>query len=427
MEVASRKGLALIAVAIAASLLVVGMLLFVAKNPFEPEELPELATTGLDESVRAHEPTKAESLSIYSTRSTDLDSLRKACPNMLEELSSECTSTLEEYFKDATLPEWDNWLGRLLHLGVPLTFARVFEDPSVNRNLALAALAREECRLDGGPIRPELHATCNAKAIASHALFTKFCMPSKTTFQEDWFGTWFTSGTRMGQESEFENYYEYQILRIESERDLDLGRYKRQKESLTRRMFRSAWLETKCSTFDSELTRPLNIWPSIQQSVISDYSERYGSSQEEWGEDERMKFHQELLSEEYLRLVSVAARLGDDWAITNYYRRGTKDPVFVSSIDKLRPWLPSLRRSTLVDVPRVQLLMNAISAIELAEGEGFEIDRKLLMHAVCRSNPTYVDCATAFEELVNLDLSTRAREIARELRLISYEQELVLR
>ncbi len=71
------------------------------------------------------------------------------------------------------------------------------------------------------------------------------------------------------------------------------------------------------------------------------------------GAELEIRFQREILNDESSRLLSIAARLGVDWAVTEYYRRGVKDKDFLTSIDETRPWLPYLRRETLKSVSKI--------------------------------------------------------------------------
>lgn len=352
---------------------------------------------------------------------SNLQRLNLACPDVQAELTSECIDVLDEFFIDSVLPHWQSWKDSLVHLGEPPTFERVFGDPSANRSLAMEALGREDCRLEHGAIHLNLKASCNAEAIASHALFTKYCMPSTSNYRDDWFGLG-VGGSELPELGEHTtSYYKSQQLQIESSRDLDLDQYEQQKQRLKNMVLRSAWIESQCSKVDSRLSQPLNIWPSIQQSVMAEYAEQFSDNLLQWEPGVKIRFHREILIDEYSRLLSIAARLGDDWAVTEYYRQRKRDEEFLTSIEETRPWLPCLHRATLPGTPKAKVLEDAIRAVTLADRDGLEIDRKLLVHAVCREIPfSNENCATAFRQIESLELSPREFKVASELRVIAY-------
>ena len=430
MEIVGRKRLILAAILVIAALPIFGVVLFLILQDSGGESFKDISLVPRNQ-VQVSQSTDSRDYIVNATSHTELDEtpvsklalLNTACPDEHAELTSECIDVLDEFFIDSELPHWENRIYKLLHLGVPPTFNEVFEDPSTKRGLALEALSREECRLEEGPIQPELHANCNAEAIASHALFIKYCMPSTTNYRDDWFGPMPGGFYFEGLTEDRMSYYEYELTGMERFRDLDLDAYKQRRQRLKNRVLRSAWIEAQCSKFGLSLSQPLNGWPTIQQSTMAEYAEKFGDNPEQWDPDEKILFQREILDEEYLRLLSIAARLDVDWAVTQYYRRGKKDEEFSNSIEELRPWLPFLRRATLTSVPKTELLTDAIRAVVLAEQDGLKIDRTLLLHLACRKDPLS-DCASAFEQIEYLDLSPQEFQIATELRIIAYEQEL---
>ena len=431
MEIAGRNLLVVVATIVVATLALFGVGLFLSVQGSGGEGSKD-TTFELNNQFHESQSNDFHELNIITNSGTELNKppvsdlalLNIACPDVHAELTSECIDALDEFFIDSELPHWENRIARLLHLGAPPTFDRVFEDPSTNRSLTLEALSREECRLEEGGIHPDLHINCNAKAIASHALFIKYCMPSTTNYRDDWFGP--MPGGFEGLTEDRISYYEDEQTQIEAIRDLNPDAYVQRRQRLKNRVLRSAWIETRCSKFDSILSQPLNVWPSIQRSTKAMYAEQFGNDLLQWKPRVKIHFRREILDEEYFRLLSIAARLGDSWAITEYYRRGTKDEEFLNSIEELRPWLPYLRRATLISVPKTKLLTDAIRAIVLADQDGLEIDRKLLVQVACREIPlSDDDCANAFTQIEILDLSPREFQIADELRMVVYEQELI--
>lgn len=432
MEIAGRNLLVVAATIVVAALALFGVGLFLSVQGSGGEGSKD---TTLEPSNQFHESQSNDfhELNIITNSSTELNKppvsdlalLNIACPDVHAKLTSDCIDTLDEFFMDSVLPHWENRIDRLLHLGASPTFDRVFEDPSTNRSLALEALSREECRLEEGAIHSELHVNCNARAIASHALFVKYCMPSTTNYRDDWFGPMAGGFESEGLKEDRMSYYEYQLAGIERFQDSDLDTYKQRRQRLKNRVLRSAWIETRCSKFDSILSLPLNAWPSIQQSTTAMYEEQFGNDLLQWKPNVKIHFRRDILDEEYFRLLSIAARLGDSWAITEYYRQGTKDEEFLNSIEALRPWLPHLRRATLTSVPKTEILTDAIRAVVLADQDGLKVDRKLLVQVACRNIPIFDDCTTAFSQIEYLDLSPREFQIADELRMVAYEQELI--
>lgn len=430
LEIEGRSRLVLAALVVAAATALFGVVLF---QILQDSGGQSSKVTSLEPSNQVHvsQSTDSRDYIVNATSHTGLDErpaseaalLNIACPDEHAELTSDCIDALDEFFMDSVLPHWESRIDRLLLLGTPPTFNKVFEDPSTNRSLTLEALSREECRLEEGSIHPELHVNCNAKAIASHALFIKYCMPSTSNYRDDWFGP--MPGGFEGLTDDRMSYYEYELAGIERFRGLDPDTYKQRRQRLKNKVLRSAWIEAQCSKFDSSLYQPLNGWPSVQQSAMAEHVEQFGDDLLQWEPSARIQFQREILDDEYSRLLSISARLGDEWAVTEYYRRGKKDEEFLTSIEETHPWLPYLRRATLTSVPKTELLTDAIRAVVLAGQEGLKIDRKLLVQVACRNIPIFADCATAFRQIEYLNLSPQEFQIATELRKIAYEQELI--
>lgn len=430
MEMAGRNRLVLAAVVVAVSLALLGVVLFLIVQgngagsftgiTLEPSKQDSTSQSSHSWNYIANTDSSSE---LRERSLSDLELLNTACPDVRAELTSDCIDALDELFTYSELPHWENRIDRLLHLGAPPSFDRVFEEPNTNRSLALEALSKEECRLEEGAIHSELHVNCNAEAIASHALFIKYCMPSTTNYRDDWFGPMVVGYDVLTEDRM--SYYEYQLTQIEHIRDLDLDTYKQRRQRLKNRVLRSAWIEAQCSKFDSSLSQPLNGWPSDQQSAMAEYMEQFGEDLLQWEPSAKILFQREILNDEYSRLLSIAARLGDDWAVTEYYRRGKKDEEFLTSIEETRPWLPYLYRATLPGTPKTKVLADAIRAVILADRDGLEIDRNLLVQVACREIPlSDDDCANAFGQIEYLYLSPREFQVADELHTLVYEQEL---
>ena len=346
-------------------------------------------------------------------RDSNFDSLHIACPDMRIKISEECLAALDEHFKDYPLIRHPD--DRLLHDETLPTFGRIFADPIGDRDRAVAALSDESCRLEQGPVRTELQADCHAASIANHALFNRFCRAMHGTFQSDWLDP---SPSFQGA-----SYYEDQLNRIESLHWESLDDYRARIQKLNEHMYRDAWLNLKCSHFGTQVREPLDFWPETLQPIEKRVSERYGEERTRWSEDTKLHYWMLAVGAEYPHLLAVSARLGDAWAMVNYYQQGWGDDEYKDTVKQLRPWLPPLLESMKLQVPRVNLLANAVEAVLVAEQNGLKIDKELLASVVCRERRNLTDCESAFDRLDRMELSPRARQIAEELRRISSELE----
>ena len=359
------------------------------------------------------EPEERSPEAPMQTRDANFDSLQIACPDLRIEMSEECFAALDEHFMDYPLFGHPN--DRLLHDETLPTFGRIFADPIGDRDRAVAALSDESCRLEQGPVRTELQADCHAASIANHALFNRFCNVMHGTFQRDWLEPY--------PSFEGASYYEHRLNRIESLHWENLDDYRARIQQLNEHMYRDAWLNLKCSHFGTQIRQPLNFWPEALLSIEKHVSERYKEERTRWSEDAKFHYQTLAIGEEYPYLLAISARLGDAWAMVTYYQRRRGDDEYVNSVRQLRPWLPPLRETIKLQVPRVNLLTNAVEAVLLAEQDGLTIDKELLASVVCRERRNLTDCESAFDRLDRMELSARARQIAEELRRISSELE----
>lgn len=100
-------------------------------------------------------------------------SLLEDCSENSEELSEECIQLLDSHFLQK--PSVHLELGWIDFPNAP-TYASIFADPDGDRERALAALERSECRLENGrEIRVDLKETCEAGAIARFSVFLQVC------------------------------------------------------------------------------------------------------------------------------------------------------------------------------------------------------------------------------------------------------------
>lgn len=158
---------------------------------------------------------------------------------------------------------------------------------------------------------------------------------------------------------------------------------------------------------------------------MAEYVEQFGEDPLHWELSTKIRFQREILNDESSGLLSIAARLGDDWSVTEYYSRGVKDEDVLTSIEETRPWLPYLRRETLKSESKTKVLSDAIRSMILADRDGLEIGRNLLVRVACRKIPfSDDDWTTAFGQIEYLDLSFREYQVADELHTLVYEQEL---
>ena len=93
--------------------------------------------------------------------------------------SEECRSALEQHINTINPYLWgatyENRQFAFVVLEEPLTFERIFTDPTGDLNRVLDALSRPECLLETDGKNWELKESCHAEAFLNYALINRFC------------------------------------------------------------------------------------------------------------------------------------------------------------------------------------------------------------------------------------------------------------
>jgi len=168
----------------------------------------------------------------------------------------------------------------------PLTFNRIFSDPSGDFARVQHALSQTECLLENGTaMNLELKESCNADALLNYALLNRYCFH--------------------GEEST--RVYDGTVpIPEESER-------------LWKQDLEELWVRTKCKEFDSSLELTEDRYPDLFKLLSSlDTSHSLRSRMLEL-EKRRLPHRQDprIFPSSYLvcTLIELAARLGDDAAV----------------------------------------------------------------------------------------------------------------
>lgn len=339
-----------------------------------------------------------------------LASLDIHCPEIWNELSSECFEALDKFFMDSILPFAHKPSTQAWQFGNFWTFRNIFEDPGANLSKVVESLSNPECRRETGGIRLDLRQKCGADVIAAYALFTRYCEPSTISYRQDWFEPNTASTAFSGKSA-----YQYYLDSIESKRDEDLDVYTEDIQELKSTIYREAWLEKKCSDFGSHLLRPLSLWPDLRERWTSHFSKDYGENLSLWPENAKTKLENYVRSDEYRPLVSIAARLGSEWAIAQHFRSGPHDEAYNDSVREIQPWLPHFAQAMDPNNQRFERVENAIKAIILADQNGIEIDKQLFVKELCQPGENAYSCNTVIGQIEYLSLSSRQRVVLDEI------------
>ena len=205
--------------------------------------------------------------------------------------SKECRNALETRVGAINPYLWGNhsfWYQRQFSFVViedPLTFDRIFADPSGDFAMVQDALSRSECLLENGTtMNFELSQSCSADALLNYALLNRYCFFGETSSR---------------------TYLQKNLTPVQS-RDmwtLDL---------------QELWIRTKCKEFDPELRLTEDRYPELTKllsSLVNRKSLRFKLL-----EHQRSRFPERTYSEILPRsfwistLIEMAARLGDEAA-----------------------------------------------------------------------------------------------------------------
>ena len=154
--------------------------------------------------------------------------------------SAECWSALEQHINAINPYLWgathENRQFAFVVLKEPLTFERIFTDPTGDFNRVQDALSRPECLLETGEKNWELKESCHADAFLNYALINRFC---------------FDSGVRDRAQT---LYWESDNPTPEQDRFM----WKQRLENY--------WVEEKCEELDSMLELTLEQNPALKNS-----------------------------------------------------------------------------------------------------------------------------------------------------------------
>ncbi|MXZ55113.1 MAG: hypothetical protein F4Z14_02970, partial [Gammaproteobacteria bacterium] len=318
--------------------------------------------------------------------------------NALE--SIECQTALETYM-NAVNPYHLLWSSpwdeprpmKFVVLDDPLTFERVFADPTGDATRVQDALARPECVLTGNDTNWELQETCHADALLNYALINTLCF------------------------NRFDSVFRASGVHYAP----DDHPTPEQDRLMWKQDFEDAWVDAKCEALDPELTISSDRYPALYELV-----KPVGKFESE---------ERKILA----LLVELSARLGNDTAgLTqsfpfnslpgNGYKYGRFANLFTSdeftSLQKFgalkRKYRPS-DEPTLLSL-RAFSFLTAMDAPRFDPEEDIEIDWQWVVRHICvpvvippsttegmaAGEPTEIQsCREIVHELRQLDIKFR--------------------
>lgn len=306
-----------------------------------------------------------------------------ACERPLRELSEECLESLDTYFLDKPFVWKDfDWLP------LPLTYQRIFADPTTDRGNVLSALERSECRLEEGEVRWDLKESCHAESFTNYANFLYFCQYVEEKLDSD---------LDMAQNFFYGSAFWPNVWQRYSMWDLENPRLS---EWAGERLLEGRWIvERTCKRFDTE--------------TLSLDPQHYATLMDIW---KRLEEDTGAYDRAFEVLRSMAARLGDEWASIVYTSRREHD-VWNTHESKNMPWKHHLRTMrSAMSKPSVETGSDArdkaLSFALVVWGEleeaGIRVDLDRLVDYVCGGNwrRSKDTCEDTISELKENEVST---------------------
>ena len=219
--------------------------------------------------------------------------------------SAECWSALEQHINAINPYLWgatnETHLFEFVVLEDPLTFERIFADPTGDLNRVLDALSRPECLLEGGGKNWELKESCHADAFLNYALINRFCYEPHWLDYPHQLVARDGLGRQVFTADQIENHQQLAATKngvfnrswttfSEPDKTAEQDRF------MWKQQLEDAWVEEKCKQLDPNLEFTPAKHPVLYERVMS-FGELKGQK----------KNVRELLIEQ-------AARLGDDAA-----------------------------------------------------------------------------------------------------------------
>ena len=321
MRTSLRNGVIAVGVIALAAGCAVGALLVIGANDDEHESAPvreqaQLRSETVGDAIR--EPTQSPPISAGGTdrpsgRALDLADLHASCPSFRDVINAECLAILDAYFQDRPVssgilavvdtPVWHD----LAVVDTPV-WHDVFDDPDSAIDGTARTLAEATCDVANGKIRQDPGGDCDARSLVELAVLRRECSRG-----HEWTVRYAA--------------FEQRLSRIEHIADNTI--YWQRRNAIEEDVFRSAWLGEKCATVPEDALIPLYHFEiSVDDINMSHPPDSFYPDRPLAGDevDGYMRVETE-------RLIEMAARLGDAWALSEF--RG--DAAHVDRLFEVNP------------------------------------------------------------------------------------------
>ena len=270
-----------------------GTLLFLGANvdelPAVDKQVPfrgERGAAPIQESPRLPRVSPAENAS-PSEGTLDLADLHANCPSIRDVVDVGCLAALDEYFLNRPVSS------SILTVAETPVWQDVFDDPGSARDGTVKTLAEGTCGVANGEIRQDLGDECDARSMVELAVLRREC-------------------SRNHDLAVGYDHFEQKLSRIED--IVDNSIYWQRRNAIEEDVFRSAWLGEKCSAFPVDALAPLYHFEISADDIYLSHPPH------SFYPDRPLDDHEvdDYIREEAARLIEMAARLGDAWALSEF-------------------------------------------------------------------------------------------------------------
>lgn len=310
MRTSLRNGVIAVGVIALAAGCAVGVLLVIGADDDEHESVPvreQAQVRGETVGDAIREPAQSPPVSPGKTdrpsaKALDLADLHANCPSFRDVIDAECLATLDAYFQDRPVSA-----GILAVADTPV-WHDVFDDPGSARHGTARTLAEATCDVANGEISRDPGGDRDARSMVRLAVLLRECSRNHASIVSY-------------------DYFEQSLSRIGHIADNAI--YWQRRNVIEEEVFRSAWLAEKCSAVSVDVMAPLYRFEiSADDIYVSGHPDLFYP--ERPLEDHEVD---DYLREEAERLIEVAARLGDAWALSEF--RG--DAAHVDRLFEVNP------------------------------------------------------------------------------------------
>ncbi|MDE0094254.1 MAG: hypothetical protein OXO49_07135 [Gammaproteobacteria bacterium] len=276
-------------------------------------------------------------------------------------ISKECELAFDRYLDSNGLGQ--DGVFQLLSTENPMSYHRVFANPSRDRGLVLDALSKEECRLDSTDlVRLDLKDTCHAQAFANHMQFLRLCHAE--------------NNPAISLMDDMKTVDFLRTLKGDPQNQLKIDT-KEMTHDTWIKYLENKWVNTECNKYrdNKQLFTLVKNRHSQAHEWLHSIATRLGEDQH-WDD---LKVSPVLNT-----LRAISARLGDEWAMITY------TPAEIN-----KQWYKFIQHEQI----GLTQFKDGIELVVLLQDLNIEINWKRLVQHLCTRKDDGLDCQLMLEQL----------------------------